>query len=152
MSVHNDVCGSATLWKLYGASNNLVQELRLDDARFHTTPCAPKLVRSVAIFSFFLLLWKRLTIGLSLVSCQKGAWRKVFFSEKFNSDGSPVLPATAGQWVWLGDSSRELCTPVLPSIKLRLCWHGCPGSCLRLVFVYFGLCYYFKLGSVWCFN
>ncbi len=26
MSVHNDVCGSATLWKLYGASNNLVQE------------------------------------------------------------------------------------------------------------------------------
>ncbi len=32
MSVHN-VC--------------LVQELRLDDARFHTTPCAPKLVRSV---------------------------------------------------------------------------------------------------------
>ncbi len=51
-------------------------------------------------------------------------------------DGSPVLPATAGQWVWLGDSSREPCTPVLPSIKLRLCWHGCPGSCLRLVFVY----------------
>ncbi len=46
MSVHNDVCGSATLWKLYGASNNLVQELRLDDAWFHTTPCAPKLVRS----------------------------------------------------------------------------------------------------------
>ncbi len=33
-------------------------------------------------------------------------------------DGSPVLPATAGQWVWLGDSSRELCTPVLPSINL----------------------------------
>ncbi len=63
-------------------------------------------------------------------------------------DGSPVLPATAGQWVWLGDSSREPCTPVLPSIKLRLCWHGCPGSCLRLVFVYFGLCCYFKLGSV----
>ncbi len=59
MSVHNDVCGSATLWKLYGASNNLVQELRLDDARIHTTPCALKLVRSVAIFSFFslLLLW-----------------------------------------------------------------------------------------------
>ncbi len=56
MSVHNDVCGSVTLWKLYGASNNLVQELRLDDARFHTTPCALKLVRSVAIFSFILLL------------------------------------------------------------------------------------------------
>ncbi len=32
-------------------------------------------------------------------------------------DGSPVLPATAGQWVCLGDSSRELCTPVLPSTK-----------------------------------
>ncbi len=63
-------------------------------------------------------------------------------------DGSPVLPATAGQWVWLGDSSREPCTPVLPSIKLRLCWHGYGSSCLRLVFVYFGLCYYFKLGSV----
>ncbi len=45
MSVHNNVCGSATLyrgWKLYGASNNLVQELRLDDAWFHTTSCAPK--------------------------------------------------------------------------------------------------------------
>ncbi len=56
MSVHNEVCGSATLWKLY-ASNNLVQELRLDDARFHTTPCAPKLVRSVAIFSFFLVVF-----------------------------------------------------------------------------------------------
>ncbi len=73
MSVHNDVCGSATLWKLYGASNNLVQELRLDDARFHTTPCAPKLVRSVAIFSFFLLLWKRLATHLSLVSSHKSA-------------------------------------------------------------------------------
>ncbi len=57
-------------------------ELRLDEARFHTTPCAPKLVRSVAIFSFFLLfllLWKRLA-----TRCQKGAWRRVFFSEKFN--------------------------------------------------------------------
>ncbi len=39
-------------------------------------------------------------------------------------DGSPVLPATAGQWVWLGDSSSELYTPLLPSIKLRLCWDG----------------------------
>ncbi len=38
--------------KLYGASNNLVQELRLDDARFHSTPCAPKLVRSVYRLSF----------------------------------------------------------------------------------------------------
>ncbi len=49
MSVHNDVCASATLYGEgnYGASNNLVQELRLDAARFHTTPCAPKLVRSV---------------------------------------------------------------------------------------------------------
>ncbi len=28
--------------KLYGASNNLVQELRLDDARFHIPPFAPK--------------------------------------------------------------------------------------------------------------
>ncbi len=26
--------------------------------------------------------------------------------------------------MWLGDSSSERCTPVLPSIKLRLCWHG----------------------------
>ncbi len=45
MSVHN-VC--------------LVQELRLVDARFHTTPCAPKLVRSVyrlSIFSFFLVVF-----------------------------------------------------------------------------------------------
>ncbi len=84
MSVHNDVCGSATLWKLYGASNNLVQELRLDDARFHTTPRAPKLVRSVAIFSFILLLWTRLSTRLSSVSCQKGAWRKAFFSKKLN--------------------------------------------------------------------
>ncbi len=33
------------------------------------------------------------------------------------------------KWVWLGDSSSELCTPVLLSIKLRLCWHGVgPGS------------------------
>ncbi len=45
MSVHN-VC--------------LVQELRLADARFHTTPCGPKLERSVyrlSIFSFFLVVF-----------------------------------------------------------------------------------------------
>ncbi len=45
MSVHN-VC--------------LVQELQLADARFHTTPCAPKLVRFVyrlSIFSFFLVVF-----------------------------------------------------------------------------------------------
>ncbi len=78
MSVHNNVCGSATLyrvWKLYGASNNLVQELRLDDAWFHTTSCAPKLVRSVYRLSFslllFLLLWKQLATRLPLVSSQK---------------------------------------------------------------------------------
>ncbi len=60
----------------------------------------------------------------------------VFFFLGGVCDGSPVLPATAGQWVWLGDSSSELCTPVLPSIKLRLCWHGGRSwFCLRLVFV-----------------
>ncbi len=92
MSVHNNVFGSATLYverKLYGASNNLVQELRLDDARFHTAPYAPKLVLSVyrlsaPFFLLFLLLWKRLATPLSLVSCQKGAWRRAFFSEKLN--------------------------------------------------------------------
>ncbi len=44
MTVHNDIIQGR---KLCGASNSLVQKLRLDDARFHTTPCAPKLVRSV---------------------------------------------------------------------------------------------------------
>ncbi len=41
MSVHNGICGSMTLHGEgnCGASNNLVQELRLDDARFHTTSC-----------------------------------------------------------------------------------------------------------------
>ncbi len=36
MSVHNNVCGSATSYGEgnYGASNNLVQELQLDDACF----------------------------------------------------------------------------------------------------------------------
>ncbi len=45
--------------KLYGASNNLVQELRFDDARFHTTPCAPKLctICLPGIFSFFLVVF-----------------------------------------------------------------------------------------------
>ncbi len=37
MSVHN-VC--------------LVQELRLADARFHTTPCAPKLVPAIYLLLF----------------------------------------------------------------------------------------------------
>ncbi len=73
--------------KLYGASNNLVQELQLDDARFHITPCAPKLIRSVyrlssPFFLLFLLLWKRLSTRLSLVSCQKGTWRRAFFFRK----------------------------------------------------------------------
>ncbi len=70
--------------KLYGASRNVVQELRLDDAWFaayfrldrvlysyHKTPCAPKLVRSVWLSSHFFLLfllWKRLATRLSLVS------------------------------------------------------------------------------------
>lgn len=32
-------------------------------------------------------------------------------------DESPTLPATASEWVWLGDSLREQCPPVFPSIK-----------------------------------
>ncbi len=55
-------------------------------------------------------------------------------------DGSPVLPATAGQWVWLGDSSREPCTPVLPSIKLRALLAWVPW----LLFA-FGLCLFWTL-------
>ncbi len=62
----------------------LVQEFRLEDARFHTTTCAPKLVRSdyrlpSPFFLLFLLLWKRLAPVLSLVSCQKLAWRRAYF-------------------------------------------------------------------------
>ncbi len=68
----------------------LVQEFRLEDARFHTTTCALKLVRSdyrlpSPFFLLFSLLWKRLAPVLSLVSCQKLAWRRAyFFSEKLN--------------------------------------------------------------------
>ncbi len=41
-------------------------------------------------------------------------------------DESPTLPAIAGWWEWLGDSSRERCPPVLPSIKKPWpCWCGC---------------------------
>ncbi len=80
MSVHN-VC--------------LVQELRLADSRFHTTPCAPKLVRFVyrlssPFFLLFLLLWRRLATRLSLVSCQKALdvgrfFQKTFFNLKKNA-------------------------------------------------------------------
>lgn len=39
------------------------------------------------------------------------------YCQKHYCDGSPTLPVTAGQWVWLGGSSREGCPPVHPSIK-----------------------------------
>ena len=48
--------------KLYGAYNNLVQELRLDDARF-----------VAYIFLLFLLLWKR---QFSLLACHWSAVKK----------------------------------------------------------------------------
>ncbi len=38
---------------------------------------------SSPFFLLFLLLWN-LATRLSLVSCQKGAWRRAFFSEKLN--------------------------------------------------------------------
>lgn len=45
------------------------------------------------------------------------------FFQGAGGEESPALPATAGQWMWLGDSSREQCPPVLPSIKvLALVW------------------------------
>ncbi len=40
-----------------------------------------------------------------------------FFGGGGGGDVSPTLPAIAGQWVWLGDTSRERSPPVLPSIK-----------------------------------
>ncbi len=91
MSAHNVVCGSATLWKLYGASNNLVQENGAPAGwcmvSYNSLCSEISTICLPAIFSFFLLfllLWKQLATRLSLVSCQKGAWRKAFFLEKLN--------------------------------------------------------------------
>ncbi len=56
---------------------------------YHTAPCAPKLERSVYLpapspYFFLVMETTDLATRLSLVSCQKGAWRRAFFSEKLN--------------------------------------------------------------------
>ncbi len=72
--------------KLYGSSNNLVEELRLDDALFHTTPCAPNLVRSVYRLSFsccFCCNGNDSPLDCHWSAVNKGAWCRAIFSEKF---------------------------------------------------------------------
>ncbi len=91
------VCDIIRGRKQYGAYNDLVQELRLDDALFAayfrldrvfvlilynslcsetSTICLP------AVFSIFSCCYGKTRCLLVLVSCQKGAWHRVLFFRK----------------------------------------------------------------------
>ena len=90
---------------------------------------------SLGLLEFVLLLWSCFDLFLKTL---------VFSFQGWECDESLVLPATAGQWVWLGDSSSEPCTPVLPSIKLRLCLARCVAcSWVPFFFLFWSLFVYF---------
>ncbi len=72
-----------------------------------STICLP------AIFSFFFLLWKQLVTLLSLVSCQKGAWRRAFFSEEFLKRCSQLQKDAGGGVL---KSAQDFCENTVYSI------------------------------------